>query len=101
MPDSVPPVPMPATKQVTRPPVCSQISGAVVSWWARGFAGLPYWSASQPPGVSCAIRAARLMTWRGSSRGSPPGVSTTSAPYARSAAIFSAAVVSGTTMSVR
>ncbi len=28
-PDIVPPVPMPATKASRRPPVCSQISGAV------------------------------------------------------------------------
>ena len=50
MPLIVPPVPMPATKWVTRPCVCSQISGPVVATWTSGLAGLSYWLASQPPG---------------------------------------------------
>jgi hypothetical protein len=41
---------MPATKQVTRPPVCSQISGAVVSWWARGVRGVAVLVGEPPAG---------------------------------------------------
>src|SRR5207237_1311670 len=40
----VPPVPIPITACVTRPSVCSQISGAVPASCARGFASFEYWS---------------------------------------------------------
>ena len=44
VPQKVPLVPRPATKCVSRPSVCIQISGPVVSKWARQLAVLPYWS---------------------------------------------------------
>ena len=44
MPVKVPLVPSAARKWVTRPLVCSMISGPVVSKWAIQFAGLLYWS---------------------------------------------------------
>ena len=56
----VPPVPIPATKWVTVPSVCAQISGPVVSWCEAGFSGFAYWSGCQPPGISAAIRRATL-----------------------------------------
>ena len=43
-PTMVPEVPTPATKWVTRPPVCFQISAAVPSSCESGFAGFEYWS---------------------------------------------------------
>ncbi len=76
----VPPVPTPATKWVIRPPVCSQISGPVVRTWASGLAGLSYWLASQPPGISSASRWTTWKRWSGCSLGSVVGASTTSAP---------------------
>ena len=54
----VPPVPMPATKWVTRPAVWSQISGPVVRSCASGFAGFEYWSGRKEPGVSRTSRSA-------------------------------------------
>ena len=53
----VPPVPMPATKWVTRPSVCSQISGPVVATCEAGFCGLAYWSGFQAPGISRTSRS--------------------------------------------
>ena len=43
-PMKVPVVPSPVTKWVSRPPVCSQISGPVVSKCERQFAAFEYWS---------------------------------------------------------
>ena len=60
MPVIVPPVPMPATKWVTVPSVCAQISGPVVAWCEAGFSWLAYWSGCQPPGISPASRRATL-----------------------------------------
>ena len=57
MPVMVPPVPTPHTKWVMRPRVCSQISGPVVSYWARGLSGLWYWSGFHAPGTSRASRS--------------------------------------------
>ena len=54
----VPPVPTLATRCVIRPAVCSQISGPVVTSWARGFSGFQYWSGLKAPGMSRARRAA-------------------------------------------
>ena len=48
----VPPVPTPATKCVTRPSVCAQISGPVVSSCERGLSGFEYWSGFHAFGVS-------------------------------------------------
>ena len=42
-PLSVPPVPAPATKASHTPPVCSQISGAVVVRCASGLSSLSNW----------------------------------------------------------
>ena len=58
MPLTVPPVPTDATRCVTRPPVCSQISGPVVASWAAGFSAFQYWSGLNAPGMSRASRAA-------------------------------------------
>ena len=58
MPEIVPPVPTAATKWVILPPVCSQISGPVVAWWAAGFSGLKYWLAWKAPGISSVSRSA-------------------------------------------
>jgi hypothetical protein len=44
----VPPAPTPATKWVTRPSVCRQISGPVERSCSAGLAGLEYWSGGTP-----------------------------------------------------
>ncbi len=54
----VPPVPMLATRWVTRPAVCRQISGPVVSSWASGLCGLAYWLGMNAPGVVSVSRRA-------------------------------------------
>ena len=96
MPVTVPPVPTPATKWVTRPPVCSQTSGPVVRTWASGLARLSYWLASQAPGISSVSRRTTLNRCCGSSCGTEVVASTTSAPYARRMSAFSAEALSDT-----
>ncbi|OQA69517.1 MAG: hypothetical protein BWY37_00762 [Firmicutes bacterium ADurb.Bin262] len=76
-PDTVPPVPMPATKISTLPAVSFQISGPVVASCAAGFAGFVNWPGIKLPAVSLAssfaFSTAPFMP-------SAPGVSTNSAP---------------------
>ena len=57
-PVMVPPVPTPATKCVTLPSVCRQISGPVERSCSAGLAGLEYWSGRNAPGVSRVRRSA-------------------------------------------
>ena len=52
----VPPVPTPATKPSTLPPVASRISSAVVRRWASGFAGFSNcWSITYPGCVAAQL----------------------------------------------
>ncbi len=75
-PVMVPPVPTPATKMSTWPPVSFQISSAVVRRWISGLAGLLNWPRLMASGIS-RFSASALAT---ASRISVPGVVTTSAP---------------------
>ena len=88
----VPPVPTPATKISTFPPVCSQISGPVVALCAAGFAGFTNWPKITAPGISFASSSAFAIA--------PfiplaPSVKTSSAPYAFKRFLRSTLMVSG------
>ena len=84
MPEIVPPVPMPATKCVILPAVCSHSSGPVVRVVrSSGFAGLWYWFMSTAPGRSVAMRLRHASSRTRAIRARPrSGLSTTSAPNA-------------------
>ncbi len=90
-PVMVPPVPMPATTTSTPPSVSAQISSAVVRRWISGlasFANCLTWTAPVSAPISSALATAPFMP-------SEPGVSTSSAPNARSSARRSFDIVSG------
>ncbi len=87
-----PPVPTPATRMSTRPSVSAQISSAVVRRWASGLAGFWNCCGMNAPVVAPAISSARAMA---PLMPSAPGVSTSSAPYARSRVRRSTLIVSG------
>ena len=76
-PLTVPPVPTPATKMSTSPPVASQISGPVVASWTAGFAGFVNCPTMNELGISAASSSARAMA---PFMPSAPSVSTSSAP---------------------
>lgn len=88
----VPPVPMPATSTSTAPSVSSQISGPVVSEWICGFASLANCWAQMAFSVVATISLAFSTAPR---MPSAPGVSTISAPKARSMTRRSVDMVSG------
>ena len=88
----VPPVPTPATKMSTLPSVSFQISSAVVRRCTSGLAGFSNCCGMKESGVSAAsssaLAIAPFMPFA-------PGVSTSSAPYARSRLRRSTLMVSG------
>ena len=60
MPVRVPPEPTPTTTASMSPPICAQISGAVVVSCAAGLAGLTNWLTKKP----CVSRAkASAWSW--------------------------------------
>src|ERR1700761_4016781 len=91
-PVMVPPVPTPATKKSTFPSVSRQTSSAVVARWIAGFAGFSNCCGMKYRESVFAISSARAIA---PGMPSGPGVSTSSAPYARSSIRRSTLIVSG------
>ena len=94
-PVMVPPVPTPETKKSTWPSVSAQTSSAVVLRWISTLAWFSNCRARIAPGVLATISSALA---RAPPMPSGPGVSTSSAPKARSTARRSFEKVSGSAM---
>ena len=60
-PVMVPPVPTPATRASSLPPVSRKISSAVVAMCTAGLSGLSNWAGITAPGISASSSSARAM----------------------------------------